>query len=402
MSFLERFDSVTITLISLAIMLFTGFLTTRITKKLKLPNVSGFILSGILIGPNALNLIPKATIASMSFVGDVALAFIAFDVGKFLKKKIFMRSAKESVVIVLLEALIPGILISLVMYYVFSYSLGFSLLLGAIATSTAPASTMMTINQFKAKGEFVNTLLQVVVLDDIISLVLFSVAASMIGATSGDAGLAHVLMPIIYNVLAIFLGVLGGIVLKYLLEPSTRSTSNRLILVIVILLTISGVCTIFEISPLLACMVFGATYTNITDDESLYIEINYFTPPIFSLFFVLSGMNLDLNTLYTMGIVGVVYFFVRIFGKYTGAYLGCVITNKDDSIKKYLGYALVPQAGVSIGLAFLGQRLLPTDIGDMLMTIILSSAVLYELVGPVLAKYALVKSGAIKKENLHL
>src|SRR5699024_10642648 len=162
-------------------------------------------------------------------------------------------------------------------------------------------------------------------------------------------------MPIIYNIVSMIAGFLAGILLERLLAPDTRSYSNRLILVISILLAISGVCAIYEISPLLSCMMFGATYINTTDDKRLYTEINHFTPPILSLFFVLSGINLDVGTLYTLGIVGVAYFIIRIIGKYIGAYLGSAIVDKEEPIKKYLGFALIPQAGVSIGLAFLGQ-----------------------------------------------
>ncbi len=397
--FLEQFNDVTISLTSISIILLAGFLVTRITKILKLPNVSGYIIAGILIGPYALNLIPKSTIENMGFVGDIALAFIAFDVGKFLRKEIFRVSGLKAIVITLFESLMAGILITLSVHYIFNFDWSFSLLLGAIATATAPASTIMTINQYKARGEFVYTLLQVIALDDVVCLVVFSIVSAFINANGvGNFTSMHVLLPVLYNIGALIIGFLCGIILSKLLTPS-RSNDNRLILVIALLLALSGLCSIFDISPLLACMVFGATYINTTQDKGLYAQINNFTPPILSMFFVLSGIKLDISALFTLGTVGVAYFLIRIIGKYIGAYLGCLVTDMDDSIKNYLGFALIPQAGVAIGLAFLGQRILPADVGNRMMTIILASSVLYELVGPVSAKFALFRSGAIKKEN---
>lgn len=395
-----QINDVTIVLISLSTLLLSGFLVTRITKLLRLPNVSGFILAGILMGPYALNVIPANIIDNMGFVGDIALAFIAFDVGKFLKKEIFAKNGKTSIIITLCESLLAGILITFSMHFIFKLGWNFSLLLGAIATATAPASTMMTINQYKAKGAFVDTLLQVITLDDIVCLVIFSIIAASISATeSGHFSLLHTILPILYNIGAVLIGCLLAVLLNKLFTPH-RSKDNKLILTTAFLLGLSGLCSIFHISPLLACMAFGAVYVNKTNDIDLYNQINNFTPPIFSLFFIISGINLDIGTLSTLGIIGVAYFIIRIFGKYVGAYFGAIITGSNEDIRNYLGFALIPQAGVSIGLAFLGKRILPPDMGNQLMTIILASSVLYELVGPVSAKMALINSGAINKEKL--
>ncbi|MEG1778016.1 MAG: cation:proton antiporter, partial [Angelakisella sp.] len=191
-----------------------------------------------------------------------------------------------------------------------------------------------------------------------------------------------------------------GLILSKLLTPS-RSTDNRLILAIALLLGISGLCAIFDVSPLLSCMVFGATYINTTHDKELYRQINNFTPPVMSMFFTISGMSLDIKSLSAFGLVGLGYFAVRIIGKYAGAYLGCAVTKTEKSIKNNLGVALIPQAGVAIGLAFLGQRILPPDIGNLLLTIVLSSSVLYELIGPICAKIALIRSGVITSDMLN-
>lgn len=390
----------TMILISLSAILVSGFLLTRLTNVLKLPRVSGYIIAGVVIGPCVLHIIPEPVASHMSFVSDIALAFIAFGVGKFFKKEVLMKTGKEIIFITVSEALAAGVLITLSMHFLFRLSWDFSLVLGAIATATAPASTMMTINQYKAKGEFVNTLLQIVALDDVVCLLAFSVVSAVInGNATGDLSVNDILVPIIYNFLAIGLGVFCGYFLSRLLVPA-RSKDNRLILVIAMLLGLSAICASVNISPLLSCMVFGAVYINLTRDKKLFRQINNFTPPIMSIFFIVSGMNLDIAALSTVGAIGVSYFIIRIVGKYLGTYVSCLAVGTSREIRNYMGFALIPQAGVAIGLAFLGQRMLPPETGNFMLTIILSSSVLYEMVGPVSAKAALFLSGSIPREKI--
>lgn len=387
-------------LIALAIIFLVGFALSRITKLLRLPNVTGYILSGVLIGPFVLDLIPHNIIDNMSFLSDLALGFIAFGVGKFFKKDVLKATGIKVVIITTLEALAAGILVALIVGIAFpDMGWSFALLLGAIATATAPASTMMTINQYNAKGEFVNTLLQVVALDDVICLLVFSIVTAIVQGTDvGAMNVWNIILPIIYNVLFIVIGFVGGIILSYLVKG--RSANSKLIIAVGIVCIISGSCILLDISPLLSCMVFGATYINITQDEKLFKYVDHFDPPIMLLFFVVSGMNMDLSAFATIGLIGVIYFIVRIAGKYFGAWAGCKITKRDNKTTNYLGLALIPQAGVAIGLAFLGQRMLPEDIGNTFLSVILCSSVLYEMCGPILAKFALIKSGAINKEML--
>ena len=408
MKLAEFFDKIgahpeTIVLVSLAIILISGFLVTRITKLLKLPNVTGFIVAGILIGPYVFDIIPHNISQNMSFISDLALSLIAFSVGRFFKKEAFKETGIGIVTITLLESLLPGLLVTLIMVFVVKLDWDFAFLLGAIATATAPASTMATIRQYHARGKFVNTLLQVVAFDDAVALIVFSIATAVIGSRgSTDSTFNAVVLPIIYNIAGVALGVFSGFLLSKIVTPR-RSEDNRLILTIAILSAIGGICAIMDVSPLLACMAFGTTYINLTEDKELYRQLEKFAPPILSIFFILSGMRLDITSFATLGVIGIVYFAVRIIGKYVGAFLGAWITKTEKEIRNYLGFALVPQAGVAIGLAFLGYRILyPTspEHADQLLTIILSSSVLYELVGPISAKFALVRSGAIKPERL--
>ena len=338
-------------------------------------------------------------IENLSFVSDLALAFIAFGVGKFFKKEVIRKTGSRVLIVTFFEAMTAGVLVTVVCRAVFRLDLDFALILGAIATATAPASTMMTINQYKAKGEFVNTLLQIVALDDVVCLLAFSIVAAVAGATDGgNVAAQEILLPVVYNVFALLLGFFCGYFLSRLLIPA-RSKDNRLILAIAMLTGISGICTSLNISPLLSCMVFGAAYINLTRDKKLYRQLNNFTPPVMSLFFIVSGMKLDIGALSTVGVIGLCYFLVRIVGKYVGTYVGCVITGMSRESRRYMGLALVPQAGVAIGLAFLGERLLPGERGQLLLTIILSSSVLYEMVGPICAKLALIFSGCITLDN---
>lgn len=393
-------NDITTILCSLSIMLFAGFLLTRLSKLLKLPYVSGYIISGILIGPYVLKLIPTNIISNMGFLSDIALAFIAFNVGKFFKLDIIKKTGIKVIIITLFESLLAGIVVTLAIHWLFNLSWDFSLVLGAIATATAPASTTMTIRQYKARGHFVDILLQIVALDDVLCLLIFSVVTAICtGNVRGSTSALDVILPIVYNIAVIGLGAICGWILSKLLTPK-RSQDNRLILAVAMLLALSGICGLLDISPLLSCMICGATYINLTKDSNLYKQLDNFTPPILSLFFILSGMKLDVSVLKTVGIIGVVYFIIRIVGKYLGSYLGALITKEDKKTQIYLGLAMIPQAGVAIGLAYLGQRLLPTDLGNLLLTIILSSSVLYELVGPISAKIALVYSGAIPKQEV--
>ena len=380
---------------SLAAMLLAGFGTTRLTKILHLPNVTGYILAGILIGPYGLDLIPEAVYSNMDFVTDIALAFIAFGVGKFFELEVLKRSGWKICVITIFEALTAAVLVTLVLTWVFHLPLAFSLLLGAIGSATAPASTIMTIQQYRAKGEFVDTILQVVALDDAVALIAFSVCAAVVQATEGEGNVEalSVFLPLLLNVAAIFLGGAAGFAMQKLAGPQ-RSAGHRLVLVTAFLLLLTGFCGIWDISPLLGCMVMGMVYVNRGGNKKLFKQVNKFTPSTYLLFFVLSGMHLNVPSLAVAGVVGLAYFGVRIVGKCAGAWLGAKLSGASDAVRKYLGLALIPQAGVSIGLAMLGQRMLPGETGILLSTIILSSGVLYEMVGPASAKLSLSLSGS--------
>lgn len=411
MSIIEKICSNSIVaqiIVSIAIMLFFGFLLTRLTKLLKLPNVTAYIIAGIIIGPYCINLIPNYIISGMDFLSDIALAFIAFSTGEFFKFSVLKKNGLKVIIITIFESLMATILVFIVCFVILHLNLSFSIILGALAAATAPASTMMTIRQTKAKGDFVDTLLQVVALDDVVGLIAYSVAISIaLSFNSNSLNIIDIIKPIFLNIGSLIIGGLFGLIMK-LLIPQKRSKDNKLIISISLIFAFCGLCAIFDVSPLLGCMAMGTIYINSTNDEKLFKQLNYFSPPILLLFFVRSGVNFKLDSLFNgsslvgstpLIIIGIIYFFIRILGKYSGAYLGCLITKKDKNVRNYLGMALIPQAGVAIGLAALGARALGGEAGIALETIILASSVLYELIGPVLAKLSLYLSKSYSKNE---
>lgn len=399
-------SSVSIVIISLSLMLICGFAMTRITKKLRLPNVTAYIVAGILMGPYCLHLVPKGLIEGMDFIADIALAFIAFSTGEFFKFSTLKKSGPKIVLITVLEALLASVVVFIAAYFVLGLELNFSAVLAALASATAPASTMMTIRQTHARGDFVDTLLEVVALDDVVGLIAYSIAISVaLASLTGSFQVGNVITPILVNLLVFLLGGVFGLFLKLLLHK--RSTDNRLIVTIALLFAFCGICALLDVSALLGCMSMAMVYINTTDDSRLFKQLNYFSPPILLLFFVRSGLNFDLWAIVgsseSIGsvpllAVGVVYFLTRIAGKYGGAFLGCLLTKKDKKVRNYLGLALIPQAGVAIGLAAMGARTLGGSMGEALETIILASSVLYELIGPACAKLSLYLSGSYSND----
>jgi Kef-type K+ transport system membrane component KefB len=385
----------------LAIMLLSGFGLTRITKLMHLPNVTAYIVSGVLIGPYGLNLIPKDFVAATSFLSDIALSLIAFSAGQFFKMKRLKRGIVPSTVIALSETLFCSLLMFFVFYVILKVNLPFSLILSSIAGTTAPTSTIMTIRQKKAKGNFVYTLIQVIVMDDLISLISFSVSISIaIGLMHEKFILRDVFVPVFYNIIIIIAGGLAGLLLKFLL-PDSRTEDNRLIIVLAILLGFSGICAIYDVSPLLGCMSMGMVYINISNDEKLFEQVNIFSPSILMLFFVRSGINFNMDGLFNSSLavdemplitLVVVYFIIRFVGKYIGAFIGCKITGKDELTTQNLGLALFPQAGVAIALAAMASRSLKGNLGLSLETVIVATSILYEFIGPAMAKSALKRA----------
>ncbi len=402
-TFFQNTSATAQSIISIALILFSGFAMTRVTNLLRLPKVTAYIVAGILLGPYCLDLVPGSFVEGTGFLADIALAFIAFSTGEFFRLETLRKNGWKVLVITLLEACLASVLVFAVTYWILGVPLSFSVVLAALAAATAPASTVMTIRQTGAKGDFVDTLLQVVALDDVVGLLAYSIAISVtLAGKTGTFRPGDLLKPLAVNTGVFLLGGVFGLLMK-LLMPKKRSTDNRLIISVATLFAFCGICALLDVSPLLGCMSMGTVYINITDDDKIFKQLNYFSPPILLIFFVRSGVNFQLRALTDTSsavggtpllVIGVVYFVVRILGKYLGAFLGCLLVRKEKKVRNYLGLALIPQAGVAIGLAALGARSLGGTAGQALETVILASSVLYELIGPACAKLSLYLSGA--------
>ena len=400
--------------ISLGVILICGFLMTRLTKLLRLPNVTAYIIVGILIGPNVIKIIPGDFIEHTSFVSDIALAFIAFSAGEFFKLNEVKKSIGKSIIITIFESLFTFILTFVLCRFVFSLGTSFSLIIASLTSATAPTSTIMTIKQTKAKGHYVNTLLQVIVLDGVIALLLYTVSISVFIAISGSGSLSFmdIAWPLLKTLICLVIGVAFGFILKFLISYK-RTTDNRLIIVVAALLLFCGVCSLFGQSPLLGAVAIGTVYSNMckTDDErKLFAQVNYFIPPIMLIFFVRGGMSLkfsvfsESNTLTTVPFVVIVItiLLVRLVGKYGGSFVGGVTTAQPKETRNFLGLGLLPQASIAIALATMGVRTLEAsgfiDHASFLLGVILATSIIFEIAGPAFAKLGLYLSHSYESE----
>lgn len=393
-------NTVAITIIAISAILVFGFLATRITKLLKLPNVTAYVGVGILIGPFCLDIIPKSVVSGSAFISDIALAFISFGIGEFFKLGVIKKNFKSITVITLIGIAVTSVLIFILTYFIFGLNLSVSIVLSSMSFVVSPVSTAMTIRQKDGKGDFVENLLSVIACKDVLGLILFSVAISVgAGLSLGNVTFSSVIKPVLLNLFMIGLGFVLGLVLKALM--ARRSNDNRLIVSIALLFLLCGAGSMLGVSPLLGCMIMGAVYVNISGDEKLFKQIRYFSPPILLIYFVRSGLNFDLKALTTTGVTAIplivlclIYIVVQFIGKYAGAYLGSTLMKKPKEFKLNFGLALLPQAGIAIGLSELAARYLSGADGTVVKTIILSVGIICEIFGPVLADLALRRSGS--------
>ena len=381
----------------LAIMLFAGLLFGRLLKLVKLPNVTGYLIAGLVLGPFVTKIISAEQVESLSVISNMALAFIAFTVGLSFKRSYFKRVGMTPVVIALLEALVAVFLVQGALIAA-GFDVAFSIVLGAIAAATAPAATIMVIKQYGAKGPVTDTLMAVVAIDDAVALVAFGFAVSIAGVISGNGGgniFLSILQPLWQVVLSLLIGAVMGVLFKIPLRFFKKS-GNRLIIIIGFVFMTSALATLCGVSELLACMALGSVFCNIsTESDSINDLCDFFTPPLFELFFVVSGAGLDVSVLPQIGVMGAIYVVVRCVGKYLGAFIGAKIMKAPDAVAKYIGPTLIPQAGVAIGLTIVAQSVVP-HYAAQVRAVILCGTLIYELVGPAITKITLKKAGEIQ------
>lgn len=381
----------------LAIILITGIIMARVVSLFKLPNVTGYLLAGLIIGPSFLNIVSSNKVPGLSVVSEAALGFIAYSIGSEFEFNHLKKLGKGILWITVLEALGAVVVVDIVMIFIFKQPIAFSIVIGAIAAATAPAATIMVIRQYKAQGPVVDTLLPVVAMDDAVSIMAFGISMAVAKSITGYGQVSMakaIFSPFLEIILAFLIGIIIGLILSFV-STKTKGESELLTVVISALFLAIGIAKMLDISALLVCMMIGATVANVAPNSDRVLSVaERFTPPIFIAFFTIAGADLDISILKDVGIIGVGYVVFRIIGKVLGASLGAYIADSPKTVKKYLGFTLIPQAGVAIGLSMIAQDTMPTY-GMQLRTIILSATVIYELIGPVMTKIALMKAGEI-------
>ncbi len=412
------------TLLSIAVALCAGLLVSRFVKPLKLPAVTGYLIAGILIGPYCLGKLgvpglgfpTTADVKALSLFNDVALGFIAFAIGNEFRLSQLRETGKQATVIGIFQALTATLMVDLMLIGLHFFILGDSIsvadaiVLGAIATATAPAATLMVVRQYKAKGELTDLLLPIVALDDAVGLIVFAVSFGIAKAINcGNYDMVSILVePLLEIVFSVLLGfVMGGVFSAA--EKYFKSNSKRLSLSIAfVILTVALSMMEFEVggvkigfSSLLVCMMLGTVFCNVCDfSADMMDKTDKWTSPLYILFFVLSGAELELDVFSNLSVivVGLVYIFARAFGKWMGASISSKCMKCSPSVQKWLGITLLPQAGVALGMSVTVAQTLGAD-GELIRNIVLFGVLIYELIGPAMTRIALIHSGDIQPKN---
>lgn len=385
------------TLFYIGLILIAGLLMGKIVTYIKLPEVTGYLIAGVLIGSSVFGLIPAEAAHEFGIISEVALGFIAYSIGSEFNFHHMKQLGGSVILITIFEALGAVILVDLSMIFIFNQSLSFSIVLGAIAAATAPAATLMVIRQYKAKGPLVNTLLPIVAMDDAVGIIIFGISitvAKSITTVGAQLPLAKMILnPFLEIILALILGIGFGIILSIIANKASGSDQLLCITIAALFLAI-GISVELGTSPLLVCMSIGAAVTNtVPNNKRVLSIIDRFTPPVFIAFFTIAGVELNISVLKQVGLIGIAYIIIRMLGKICGAAFGAKLAKMPTVVQKYLGFTLVPQAGVAIGLAMVAETTLPPPNGSKIRTIILAATVIYELIGPLMTKIAIFKSG---------
>ena len=386
------------TIFSLGIILFTGLFAAKILHQFKFPAVTAYLLLGIIIGPHLLNLVAPGVINSSGLISNIVLSIIAFGLGQNFSKEHFRKIGKSVLTISILEAAGAWLLITLALFFILKQNFYLSLLFGSIGVATAPAATVMVIREYRARGIFTNTLLGIVAIDDAWCLIIFSISLAIARALSLhlDANILKVTFHALVQIIGAFaLGGCFGFFLSWL-GRFVKTKADLLIITLGLIFFTTGLSILLNFSVLLANMALGTVLVNLKKENYGFFEILHsIDTPFFLFFFVLAGANLEISLLPTIGVVAIVYFAFRILGKVAGASLGAYFSKATNSVKKYIGFALIPQAGVALGVALIAKTSFP-EVGGIIFTTIVTTTVIFELVGPFATRFALRKAGEIK------
>jgi len=398
-------------LLAIGIMVLVGLLGGLLSNKIKFPRVTGYIIIGIILSPSLLNLVSRATIERLDIITHVTLGVVAYLIGASLRMESIRKLGRSIAWITPTQSLGAWLVVTLALAFIapnitavpgatfMNNYLPMALVAGAIASATAPAVTMAVIREYKARGPLTTTLLAVVAIDDAIAVIAFAIAAGVAQSLvigSGSVSLYQMLaVPGLEIAISIGIGTALGFALVYLTKlVKTRALLLAAVLGMILLCT--GLANFLGASLIMANMAIGFIVANRVESNEPVAAVEGIEEVVFNVFFVFSGMHFDSSIIRTAGILALILFGVRFAGKYFGTVIGARISRASEEVKKYLGLALVPQAGVALGLALLAQKILPT-LGHLLFNVVLGSVIINEIVAPPLTKYAITKAGEAKE-----
>ena len=392
-------------ILAVGMMIVVGFIGGLASAKFKFPMITGYIITGVLLSPSLLNIIPGETVGELNLITDVALGIIAYLIGGSLHQEDLQRLAKSIIYILPFESLGSWFLVTLVLVIVspliipgetfWQTYFPMAFVIGAISCATAPAATMAIISEYRAKGSFTTTLLAVVGLDDAIAVIAFAIASSISQPLVNDAGsisLYQMLgIPFLHIAESISIGVVFAIVLMYMVRLA-RTRELLLVVVLGMIMLCTGVSTYLGLSLIMANMVAGFIIVNKAKRREMFDVVGEIEDVVYVMFFVLAGLHFDLSVMKFAGILALLIVITRCLGKYMGVRVGAGISHAPDNVKNYLGLALLPTAGVAVGLVLLASIQFPT-FGTLMLNAVLAATIINELIAPPLSKYAIFKAG---------
>ncbi|MCQ9208524.1 MAG: cation:proton antiporter [Omnitrophica bacterium] len=387
------------TILSLGFILLGGLLAGKLIRQLKIPMVTAYLILGIIIGPAALNLVTAGILNSSGLISNIVLGLIAFSIGQNFALERFRKIGRPVIWMSIFAAALPWFLVTVVLVTLMKQPLHIALLFGAISSATAPAATMMVVREYKAKGSFTDTLLGIVAIDDAWCLIIFALSFAVARALAVHMTASLFIFKVLFYSFLEIIGacILGGALALALsfLSRFISSPADLLIYVLGFIFLNTGLALYFNFSVLLANMFMGAILVNAHKLSFKFFEaLKSIDSPLYLLFFVLAGANLEIGLLKTLGLLGLAYIILRSLGKIGGAYLGGLIAQVPARMRNYMGWALLPQAGVALGVALVVKTEFP-QIGSMIFTTIVATTVIYEIIGPICTRISLKKAGEI-------
>jgi Kef-type K+ transport system membrane component KefB len=379
-----------------------GIIGGKIAGIFKLPNVSGYLVAGLLIGPSLLKFVSPDDVGKFGIISEFALAIIAFSIGSEFVFSEIKKMGKKIMIITLTEVVGAVVIVFSVMFFIFNQPFAFSIVIASMSAATAPAATLLVMRQYRAHGPLTKTILPVVALDDVYGIVIFGISISLAVMSVSNiqySAWQMISKPLVEVGGSILLGIGLGLALTVVYRLSKTNSDNQ-VLALGAIGVATGLSSLLGLSPLLTNILMGVMVVNfVKRPERVFKSVNDFSAPVYLLFFTLAGASLDIKILATVGLMGLAYVFARASGKMIGAWVGAKMTKAEPVVQKYLGLALLPQGGVSIGLSVIVTKQLP-QYSVAINTIIMFSVLIYEISGPIFAKIAITKANEINGLDL--